>query len=50
VAAGFDSGSWAAPAVTAVAADDYLTVNVDAVGSTIPGAGLTVMVKATRGA
>jgi len=49
-AAGFDSGSWAVPAVTAVPVDSYLTVNVDQIGSTIPGAGLTVMVKVTRGA
>lgn len=41
---GFASGE-AIPDVTAVAAGDYLTVDVDQVGSTVPGADLTVAVR-----
>jgi hypothetical protein len=51
IAAGaYDSIDWAAPDVTALSADSYLTVNIDQVGSTIAGGGLTVMVRATRSA
>lgn len=38
----------AVPDVTALAAGDYLTVDVDQIGSTIPGADLTVVVTVTR--
>lgn len=37
-AAGTDSGAGSAPDVTSVAAGDYLTVDVDQIGSTVAGA------------
>lgn len=40
-----DSGAWAVPDVTAFAAGDRLTVNVDAIGTTLPGTALTVEVR-----
>jgi len=40
-----DSGSWTVPDVTAVAAGSILTVNIDAIGSTLPGTQLTVEVR-----
>jgi hypothetical protein len=42
-----DSGSWAVPDVTAVSAGEYLTVDVDQVGSGTAGADLVVMVHLT---
>jgi len=46
----FDSGTAKTPDVTTFAAGSYLTVNVDQIGSTIAGAGLTVCVVLTRSA
>lgn len=43
-AAGFAS-STAVPDVTAFAAGDYMTVDIDQVGSTVPGTNLTVTVR-----
>lgn len=44
-ASGFTSGSVTNMNVTSLAAGDYLTVDVDQIGSTIPGADLVVVVK-----
>ncbi len=44
VAAGVVSSN-EVPDVTAVAADDYLTVNIDEIGSTLPGSNLTVVIE-----
>lgn len=43
-----DSGSWSAPDVTAFAANSYFTVDIDQIGSTTPGANLTLMIRCTR--
>lgn len=48
VAAGTNSATGNDPAVTALAAGDYLTVDVDQVGSTVAGADLTVTVRVRR--
>jgi hypothetical protein len=47
-ATAYDSGAVDVPDVTACAADTYLTVNVDQIGSTIAGANLTVGVVGTK--
>jgi hypothetical protein len=48
VAAGTNSATGNEPAVTAFAAGDYLTVDVDQVGSTATGSDLTVTVRVRR--
>lgn len=45
VAAGANASADAVPDVTALAVGDYLTVDIDQVGSTTPGANLTVVVQ-----
>lgn len=46
IAAGaFDSGAQTVPDVTAIAAGQYLTVDVDQIGSTTAGSDLTVVVR-----
>lgn len=47
-ASGFVSQTMATPDVTAMAVNDYLTINITQVGSTVAGADLTVTVFATR--
>jgi hypothetical protein len=39
-----DSGAYTTPAVTALAAGDYLTLNISQVGSTIAGSDLAVAI------
>lgn len=48
IAAGANSANGNSPAVTTFDANDYLTVDVDQVGSTIAGADLTVTVRLRR--
>lgn len=48
IAAGTNSATGNDPAVTTLAAGDYLTVDVDQVGSTAAGADLTVTVRVRR--
>jgi hypothetical protein len=48
IAASGQWSGWHVPNTTAVAADDYLTVDVDQVGSTIAGADLTVIIRYTK--
>ncbi|TCO14361.1 hypothetical protein EV652_12453 [Kribbella steppae] len=48
IAAGTNSATGNDPAVTALAAGDYLTVDVDQVGSSAAGADLTVTVRVRR--
>jgi hypothetical protein len=48
IAAGTNHGLGGAPAVTTFAAGDYITVDVDAVGSTVAGADLTVTIRLRR--
>jgi hypothetical protein len=48
IAAGTNSATGNNPAVTTLAAGDYLTVDVDQVGSTAAGADLTVTVRVRR--
>lgn len=48
VAAGTNTDVGDTPAVTALAAGDYLTVDVDQIGSTVAGADLTVTVRLRR--
>lgn len=43
-----DSGAWAVPDLTAIVADDVLTVNVDQIGSGDPGTQLTVELRLLR--
>lgn len=50
IAAGQNSATGNNPDVTTFAAGDYLTVDVDAVGSATPGADLTVTVRLRRAA
>jgi hypothetical protein len=52
IAASAYTSGWHAPdeAECAFSADDYFTVNVDAVGSTVAGANLTVLLRLTRSA
>jgi hypothetical protein len=45
IAAGATTGTGNSPAITAFTAGDYITVDVDAVGSTTPGTDLTVVVR-----
>lgn len=45
IAASANASAEVAPQVSAVAAGEYLTVDIDQVGSTIPGGDLTVMVR-----
>jgi hypothetical protein len=46
IAAGaFDSGAEKVPAVTAIPAGSYLTVDVDQIGATVAGSDLTVVVR-----
>ncbi|HEY5695517.1 MAG TPA: hypothetical protein VIQ80_01650 [Candidatus Saccharimonadales bacterium] len=47
VAGATSGGPGAAPDVTALAAGDYLTVDIAQVGSTVPGADLTVVIVTT---
>jgi hypothetical protein len=44
VAAGNNVSSVAVPNTTALAEGDYLTVDIDQIGSTLPGADLTLVV------
>ncbi|MFI7062466.1 hypothetical protein ACIBL3_15890 [Kribbella sp. NPDC050124] len=48
IAAGTNTATGNDPAVTTLAAGDYLTVDVDQVGSTAAGADLTVTVRVRR--
>jgi len=48
IAAGTNTDLGDSPDVTALAAGDYLTVDVDQVGSTVSGADLTVTVRVRR--
>jgi hypothetical protein len=47
VAAGSNVSSVAVPNVTALAAGDYFTVDIDQIGSTVAGADLTLVVDLT---
>ena len=49
VAAGSQDGSAATPDVTAVAAGDVLTVDIDQIGSSTVGADATVVIRYTTG-
>lgn len=44
-AAAFDSGAETVPDVTAIAAGQYLTVDVDQIGATVAGSDLTIVVR-----
>jgi hypothetical protein len=48
IAAGANASGAAVPDVTALAAGDYLTVDVDAIGSGTAGSDLTVIITVTR--
>lgn len=48
IAAGANASTETVPDVTAIAAGDYLTVDIDQVGSTAAGADLTVVVRYRR--
>lgn len=48
IAAGSNSATGGAASVTTFAAGDYLTVDIDAVGSTTPGSDLVVVVRLRR--
>lgn len=48
IAAGSKSNTSSAPAVNTLAAGDYLTVDVDAIGSTVPGSDLVVIINLSR--
>jgi hypothetical protein len=47
IAASANNSSTTAPDVTAVVADDYMTVDIDQVGSTVAGSDLTVTIEIT---
>lgn len=47
IAAGANNSSTTAPDVTSLAVDDYLTVDIDQVGSTVAGSDLTVVIEYT---
>ena len=48
IAAGANLGSTTAPAVTTFAAGDYITVDVDQIGSTVAGSDLAVVLRLVR--
>jgi hypothetical protein len=48
IAAGGNASSAAVPDVTSLAAGDFLTVDVDQIGSTVAGSDLTVIVTVQR--
>lgn len=48
IAAGASTATGNSPAVTTLTAGDYLTVDVDAIGSTVAGADLTVAIRLRR--
>ena len=47
VAGDYDSGAEDVPDVVAVAAGQYLTVDIDQVGSSVAGSDLTVLIRTT---
>lgn len=48
IAVGANSGTSGAPNTTSITSGDYLTVDIDQVGSGTPGADIVVVVKLTR--